>query len=344
MARYVVLPKDKFNQFVQDLTKENKVVAPISKGYNNFSFDYVDKGEQIALQYIPTIIPPKKYIFPSKEALIEYDKEGYFFKSVFDYEKLILFGIHTCDLAGIHCLNMVFSDQIKDINYIARKNKIIVIGLECNDYCDENALCSVMNTFLPNGGYDLFFTEFDDYFLVQVATLEGEALVKKVDSFIPANVIHLKELEKLRETKHVKFKQELNIRHEDIKSLLEKSFYSKIWDNLDKRCLSCGNCTNVCPTCYCFDILDDISLNFNNGEKYRKWDSCQNEEFTEVAGGEIFRKKRGFRQRHRFMRKFQYPLEKYNRYFCVGCGRCSRTCMAKINLKETLNDLVKEQE
>jgi len=75
---------------------------------------------------------------------------------------------------------------------------------------------------------------------------------------------------------------------------------------------------------------------------YRRWDSCQNEEFAKVAGGENFRKARGARQRHRYMRKFHYPVEKYSRYFCTGCGRCSRTCMAKINLKETINSLIKE--
>ena len=105
------------------------------------------------------------------------------------------------------------------------------------------------------------------------------------------------------------------------------------------KCVSCGNCTAVCPTCYCFDIYDDVELDMSGGERKRTWDSCQLEEFAVVAGGENFRKERSSRQRHRYYRKFNYSVEKYNKYFCTGCGRCSRACMAGIELKETLNSL-----
>jgi sulfhydrogenase subunit beta (sulfur reductase) len=78
------------------------------------------------------------------------------------------------------------------------------------------------------------------------------------------------------------------------------------------------------------------------GNRKRIWDSCQLEEFAEVAGGENFRKERASRQRHRFYRKFNYPVKKYNKMFCTGCGRCTRSCVADISLIETVNDLTKE--
>ncbi|MFH1025263.1 MAG: 4Fe-4S dicluster domain-containing protein, partial [Nitrospirota bacterium] len=78
--------------------------------------------------------------------------------------------------------------------------------------------------------------------------------------------------------------------------------------------------------------------------RYRVWDSCQLEPFARVAGGINFRKDRSARQRHRYYRKFRYPVDRFSRFFCTGCGRCTRTCMAQISLKETLNELIKESE
>ena len=121
----------------------------------------------------------------------------------------------------------------------------------------------------------------------------------------------------------------------------EKNRNHPVWDDLGNRCLSCGNCTNVCPTCYCFDVYDEPNLDLKTGKRIRVWDSCQNQPFARVAGGENFREHRRDRKRHRFYRKFSYPVERYSRSFCTGCGRCSRTCMAEINLKDTIKELIK---
>ena len=342
MKGYVTLEKTDFNFFIEQLAQIHKVVAPVKKGVKSFAFQEVTSGKEVSLIYIPTILSPKKYFMPQREDLVEYDKSANKWQAVLEYEKLIIFGVHTCDLAGIQCLNIVFSDKPKDVNYLARKNKIAIIGLECNDYCDEYASCAVMDNHLPNGGYDLFFTDLGDYFMVHINTLLGEELVEKAKVFKEAQEKHLNDLNFLRTKKREIFKDEVRVKHKNLKKLFDLSFESKVWKDLDKRCVSCANCTNVCPTCYCFDVVDEPNLDLNSGKRYRVWDSCQNEEFAKVAGGESFREERGDRQRHRYMRKFSYPVDRYSRYFCTGCGRCSRTCMAQINLKETINSLVDE--
>ena len=200
-----------------------------------------------------------------------------------------------------------------------------------------------MDNHLPNGGYDLFFTDLEKYFIVHVNTVLGESLMEKTGVFKKAQEEHLAELDDLRMRKREIFKQEVKVSHKELKDLFEKSSESMVWEDIGKRCLSCGNCTNVCPTCYCFDVVDEMNLDFNTGVRYRVWDSCQNEDFAKVAGGESFRRERSARQRHRYMRKFKYPVDKYSRYFCTGCGRCSRACMAKISLKETINELAEKQ-
>jgi sulfhydrogenase subunit beta (sulfur reductase) len=341
--KYLILPKEKFDTFIERLAHDQKVVAPVKKSHNNYTFEEVRSGKEISVQYIPTILPPKKYFMPQYETLLEYNTtEGQKMEAVVEPEDLILFGVHTCDLAGIQCLNTVFSGKPKDINYLIRKNRITIIGLECNDYCDSFASCALMNNELPNGGYDLFFTDIGDRFIVHVNTYAGDKLTEKTGVFTEATGKDIEQLEELRLEKRKIFKNEVNIDLGEITAMFDRSLKSKIWDEIGDRCLSCGNCTNVCPTCYCFDMMDEPNLDLKTGKRIRVWDSCQNERFAKVAGGESFREKRSQRKKHRFYRKFRYHNDKYNKFFCTGCGRCSRTCMAKINLKETLDQLVRE--
>ena len=302
-------------------------------------------GSEISIDYIPTILPPKKYFMPRDENIATYDlSNGEDMEPVVEYEKMLLFGVHTCDLAGIQCLNMVFSERPRDLNYLIRKNQITIIGYECNFYCDRFASCRLVHNHSPNGGYDLFFTDVGDRFMIHVNTNTGEELVAKSNLLRKAGEKDFEDLQRVREAKNREFaKNEIPIEHEKIPELFDRAYNSKVWEDLDKRCVACGNCTNVCPSCYCFNMIDEPNLDLKTGRRYRQWDSCQNESFAKVAGGESFRKERGARQRHRYYRKFKYPIAKFSRFFCTGCGRCSRTCMACINLKETLNSLIKEQ-
>lgn len=341
--QYGILEKKDFNSFIAILAQNNKVAAPIAKGFNNYAFEEVKDSSKIALNYIPTILPPKKYFMPKHENILKYDtSKGQDMEAIVEYGKVVLFGIHTCDLAGIQCLNIVFSDRPKDYNYLIRKNKILIIGLECNDYCDEHASCTLVDNHMPNGGYDLFFTDLGDYFIIHINTKGGEDIIENTKLFKKAENSHLRALATMRKKKREIFKNEVAIEPENISPLFDKSYDANTWEDLNNKCISCGNCTNVCPTCYCFDVIDDVNLDLKTGLRYRKWDSCQVEPFASVSGGENFRKKRSDRQRHRYYRKFKYPVDRYSRFFCTGCGRCTRTCMAKISLKETLDSLIKE--
>lgn len=342
---YLILMKEDLGNFISRLSRLQKLFAPVSKGYNNFSFKEISPADEIALKYIPTILPPKKFFMPQQEPLLEFSTaKGLDARPVVEYEKMTIFGVHTCDLAGIQCLNMVFSVRPRDYNYLIRKRLIDIIGLECNEYCDEYASCCLVSSHMPSGGYDMFFTDLGDYFIVHVNTQVGENIVESIKFFEQAGTVHLEELKEMRDRKRAIFKNEVPVEPRFIPELFDRSFENKVWKELEERCLACGNCTNVCPTCYCFDIIDEIELDMKTGRRYRRWDSCQLEPFAKVAGGENFRKERSARQRHRYYRKFRYPVSKFARFFCTGCGRCSRTCMAKINLKDVLSALLKEMD
>ena len=339
-----LIEKSRLAELVSFLDSHQKVVGPVPVGNGQFKFDEVHSLEEMELNYIPTILPPKKYFLPQHETLLRYDvADGQEMQAEVEVEEMALFGLHTCDLAGIQCLNVVLSDRPRDLHYMIRKNHFTLIGLECNDYCDSYASCAMMFNHLPKGGYDLFLSELTDCYFVDINTHKGDLLVEESGLFDPVTKIAQEQLQLLRETKKQIFKSEVPIRYQDIPLLFDDTFDSELWTEIGDKCLSCGNCTTVCPTCYCFDVMDEPELDSTTGQRLRVWDSCQHESFSKVAGGESFRAERLDRQRHRFNRKFRYPMVRYNRMFCTGCGRCSRTCMAKIDLKETINTLLEER-
>lgn len=340
---YHILSKNGLDGFIRELSAKMRVCAPVKKSHGSFAFEEVTSAGEIALDYIPTILPPKKYFMPQREKLLDFDLSGDrpVDSAVLEAGKTAIFGVHTCDLAGIQCLNMVFSEKPRDHNYLLRKEKIFIIGLECRAYCDGNASCALVGNHYPNGGYDLFLTDLGERFIVHVNTQAGQELAEGLD--LPkAGAADLSALEWVREGKRITFQNEIGVDPARLPGIFEKAGESKVWNEVGGRCVSCGNCTNVCPTCYCFDMADTINLDMKTGFRTRTWDSCQFESFAGVAGGENFRKERAARQRHRYYRKFKYPLERFYRSFCTGCGRCTRACMAGINLKDTLKALAAE--
>lgn len=342
--KYAVIKKIDLNKWLEHLRKHAKLYAP-KKKENSFVFRPVKDINEVSLNYIPTILPPKKYYFPQKEKLLKFNVQPFkTAKAIEKFEEFILLGVHTCDIAGIQCMDVIFRESPEDPNYLNRKDTMTIIGIECLSYCDKYANCASMGNHAPRGGYDLMMVDLGESFILHINSEKGEDIVSAVSYINEADDKDMARLERVREAKKKLFKEEFKGSLSEVYQAFDKNFNSKLWQDVGKRCVACGNCTMVCPTCYCFDTMDEMELDLNEGVRYRIWNSCQMDDFAKVAGGEDFRKGRDARQRHRYYRKFKYPVDKYNRYFCTGCGRCTRACMAGINLVETVNSLLKEEE
>lgn len=340
--KYNLLEKTKVSELVNALKEKYRVVGPKEKE-NLFSYGDIEDAGELRLEHKPPILSLKKYYLPQEEQLLTFK-----FKSPkatpveVKQEKLVIFGAHTCDITGIICLDNASSVEPRDVNFFKRKKNILIIGIECLKPCDEHATCVTMGAHNPKGGYDVMLTESGNKYIVQVNSTEGENLINDYKFLFKED--DSKSEETLTKGRHEKEKwpKNMKVKTDDLKKTVDANLKHKEWENVEARCVSCGNCTNVCPTCYCFDIKDDVDLNLENGTRSRVWDSCQLKEFAEVAGGENFRERKKSRLQHRFQRKFSFSVDKYNRFFCTGCGRCTRSCMAKISLYETMNNLAKE--
>ena len=133
------------------------------------------------------------------------------------------------------------------------------------------------------------------------------------------------------------FKKVLDEPVDKLSEALKGAYDNDVWKEEGARCLSCGACNIVCPTCYCFDTRDVVSIDMKSGKRVRKWDSCQLRSFCQVASGENFRDSAGARLRHRVFKKEVYLKKRFGRSGCVGCGRCIEHCIADISIIDIYN-------
>ena len=330
--------KEDLGPFVESLLGAYEVVGPVPKEFK-FAFGKIDAFSELALDYNTTLLPPKKYVMPQRETLLRYtmgpDPK---MEPVFDTTPRVIFGVHSCDLHGIWLLDDIMAEGMADPHYFARRENTLIVGMDCKEPCWEHSFCKSMGTLKPAGGYDLFFTGIGDVYVVQVATKAGERLLAH-GNFIAASYALKDKFYRAWIEKTDSFPARVEYDTEKLPVILADAYDSIIWDALEERCFDCGACTVVCPTCYCFDVLDEVNVEVTHGTRYRIWDSCQLRDFALLAGGENMRGKRSDRLRHRFLRKGKYFKEKFGRFACVGCGRCGRACLVKIDVLQVFNQL-----
>ncbi len=332
----MILDKGAVAPLVNALMADHRVVGPQAKG-PNFVFGTITDPAQLRLDYDTTILPPKKVLQPPQERLATFDRQEHKVEPVVEAEPTVLLGAHTCDLHAIQLLDEVFSQEHPDAHYLERRKQTVIVGLECLEPCDEHSFCKSMGTLTSDEGYDLHLTDLGAAYAVDVATEQGERLLSRYGTAREAADADIRRLNEVLGAKWPRFTYRLDFDPAELPALLSMAYDHPLWEELGERCLSCGSCTNVCPTCYCFNVFDEVDMALVAGERVRRWDSCQLDEFARVAGGENFREARAGRQRHRFMRKGKYIYEKFAKLGCVGCGRCIRTCVANISIVDGFN-------
>jgi sulfhydrogenase subunit beta (sulfur reductase) len=327
MERTAVFKKNRFNEFFSLLKDFGPVFAPQRVSLKSFSFKEVNDPSEIAFEALRTILPPKKFFFQQRETIIAYDEEG--IREVKpSVSPQVLFGLHPCDLAGLGIMDKVYSATPPDPHYLARRQATMLIGLSCMP--DKHCFCKSMGTDAPTSDYDLFLTDIGDEYFVQIHSALGMNLVEsKPDLFYLSTEDAKQDFKDFWTNRDKAFTA--HFESENLPAIMDMEWDSKVWDDLGNRCLSCGNCTPVCPTCYCFDMVDVASLHSQQGERVREWDSCQFVGFAKVAGDMNFRPGPVDRLKFWYRHKLHGFEDPHGLPTCVGCGRCTESCPAGID-------------
>ncbi len=334
-----VIDKQAVAPFVANLMGDYRVVGPQAKG-TQFAFGQVKDPADLRLDYNTSILPPKKYLQPQEERMMTFTRTGKpAVEMVLEASPTVILGIHTCDLSAIRLLDEAFSQGYPDAHYLQRRQQTLLVGIECLEPCDEHSFCKSMGTLTVSDGYDLHLTDLGEAYAVDAGSAEGAALLAKYGDARRATEEDMRQLNKVLGAKWPRFPYKLEFDVGELAPLMSQSYESYVWDELAEICLACGQCTLVCPTCFCFNVYDEVELNLVDGQRMRRWDSCQLDEFARVASGESFRKHQSARLRHRFMRKGRYLIQKYGELGCVGCGRCARSCLVDISPVNVFNEL-----
>lgn len=319
------LTVDKFNQYLADLGTEYIMFAPVlqqGKGAftNTNSVGYEEITSFADIEYIrKSNFSMKEILTPITQTLFYFSEDNWHEPKVHD-KKILLF-LRSCDIHGIKRLDDIYlKNGCEDPYYKVLREKIKICLIECSASF-ENCFCVSMLT-NSTDGYDLFVRPEDDFIYVDIKNNELNTLNEEVVGISP------------------RFVMENQTKVSIPEALSPGIIQSGIWAEYSARCIGCGRCSFVCPTCSCFSMQDIFyKENQNMGERRRVWSSCMVDGFSDMAGGHAFRKKQGDRLRFRVMHKFHDYKKRFGHHMCVGCGRCDDICPEYISISNCVNKL-----
>lgn len=316
-----------FEKVFQALKEKYVIYAPsLIKGGGNFSS--TDRVSYSEIKNIGDIEFNKKSNFSAKEVLLPIVQTLFYFTEdnyniPKENDKEILIFLRSCDIHALRRTDDIYlRNGLIDPYYKAIRDKIKIVLLGC-DKSFENCFCVSMNTNKSND-YDLYIN------------LKGNLAYVDIKNPVFSSYFSASKAEPISPN-HVTE----NVVKVTLPSNLNMSkVTSKFWDSYDSRCIACGKCNFVCPTCTCFSMQDiHYKDNSKSGERKRVWSSCQVDGYTNMAGGHSFRRKSSERMRFKVMHKIYDHKARFGYNMCIGCGRCDDACPQYISFSNCINSL-----
>jgi formate hydrogenlyase subunit 6/NADH:ubiquinone oxidoreductase subunit I len=295
-------------------------------------FKLIKSGHKHYFDLIPGAQSWKQFLFPSRAELFKLQKTNGTWQTQPAEENrpaYAFIGVRGCELAAIHVQDAAFlRPDFVDPIYHDRREQAFILTVNCL-HPAATCFCQSMGTGPRAGsGSDLSLTELEDIFLIEVGSELGRAMMEGVP-FEAASAFLLNAAN--RALDHAAHEMSRELDTTDLPELLINNLENSHWHSVGMRCLSCANCTQVCPTCFCWDVTDSLSLDGTETARERIWDSCFNPGYSYQAGGNT-RPTIHSRYRQWITHKLGTWKEQYGMLGCVGCGRCITWCPAGIDI------------
>ena len=291
--------------------------------------------------------PWKRYLYPPTERLWQARSEGGGFAFADGGEdgvaRYALFGVRACDLTALRTLDLVLGRKgAADRRYMARRERGFIVAANCSRSA-ASCFCASMGSGPRPSGYDLAIGEFVDggtpRYLITAGSDRGAAVLAKLDGR-PASDGDVAASEAALEQAAG---SQVRSMVPDVAALLRRNLEHRQWNQVAERCLSCANCTLVCPTCFCASVEDTTDLSGTVAERWRKWDSCYTSDFSYIHGGSI-RGSGASRYRQWITHKLSSWWQQFETSGCVGCGRCITWCPVGIDITQEARTLWESEE
>lgn len=283
----------------------------------------------------------KKFLFPPREKLWSAEKMPHaivFNPEPSDAPQYAFIGVRACDIHAIRTQDKVFMNEYHaNPRYTARREKAFILAVNCGQAA-KTCFCTSMNTGPKvEDGFDLALTEIingdDHYFVVEAGTEQGKAILDQ----IPHRTATENDLKSAAAcTENAKREMGRTLDTTNIKDLLYNNYENPRWEIVAERCLTCANCTMVCPTCFCSTVEDTTDLTGDHAERWQTWDSCFTMDFTHLHGAGSVRHSAKSRYRQWMTHKLGTWIDQFGTSGCVGCGRCIAWCPVGIDITEEL--------
>jgi sulfhydrogenase subunit beta (sulfur reductase) len=327
------LEASRLPDFVSGLMEWGPVWAPVETTPGSYTLQALENASQARPDALRTVVPFKKLLLAPSFTMMKgefAETGGLETGSAPTDQQRVLFGAHACDVHALKILDLLYLSHYVDPYYAAKRENLLVVAYGC--WPDERCFCDSLGTSNVDDGFDLALTPLEGRLLVTVATSKGDDIVRSSSDLLEtATADDIRDyLARLRSRKDA-FQLELDVA--DLPYVLEMKKDDPVWDELARKCLCCGSCSIVCPTCSCFNVADRIEED-GSASRVRTWDSCLYRDYALVAGGHNFRADRGDRVRTRYYHKQEAFVREFGMPSCVGCGRCIENCPTGIHVVE----------
>ncbi|MGO9124889.1 MAG: 4Fe-4S dicluster domain-containing protein [Terriglobales bacterium] len=296
------------------------------------------RNDQALFGYVVGPHSWKKYLHPAEIRLFAAEREGATLRILNNPPpppRRAFLGVRACELAAIAVQDRVLQgDRYRDAVYSTRRERIFIVAVNCTQAA-STCFCTSMKTGPQvERGFDLVLTELvrpeKHEFLVEAGTDAGAEVLGELES-APATREICAEAKAAVERAAAQIERRMDTTN--IRDLLYQNFDHPRWDSVAERCLTCANCTMVCPTCFCTSVEDTSDLSGTHAERWRKWDSCFSQSFSYIHGGSV-RSSTKSRYRQWMTHKLGSWIDQFGSSGCVGCGRCITWCPVGIDITE----------
>ena len=333
--KFVKIDKKQWAKGLDTLRKSFRLLGPVKED-TYYSFKELKQGEQPDFSFPNSRLSPKALLFPQSEAIVEYsldlhEEDHHVMKAIeTDTSPRAVLGIRPCDAKAVTLVNLNFdTPEYKDPYWVKALAATTFIGLACDEpkstcFC-TSAGCGPYH----EEGLDVLLVDDGQAYSAKILTEKGVAFFKAAGLETVDEDTTL--LDRKKEAAEAKITSTIvtgDLKNQNILDLHGAPF----WEEVSFACLNCGTCTYTCPTCWCFDLQDEV--HGKSGKRFKNWDSCMFPLFTLHTTGHNPRGTKLQRVRQRFMHKLKYFLDKYDQgIMCVGCGRCVNQCPVNIDIR-----------